>query len=178
MRNFLRSQAPYDFYANKYGNDLHVVFVVPKDTPSTIASTMPIFRGLNQLGVKSDAEFGISGLATQPQYTPVAAAIKKNNSNYAMNMLDYKGTVLLRKEAAAQGVNDQVKVWDCFLNCYDKRLLGEGGSAVENQYTWLSFLPIEDKGSNPELDAFLQYDKSPRASVCKRGSPARRSLVR
>jgi hypothetical protein len=161
VRNFLRAQTQYDFYANKYGKDLHAVFVVPKDTPSTIASTMPIFRGYNQMGIKSDAEFGVSGLAVQAQYTPVVQAIKQHNSNFATNMLDYKGTVLLRKEAAAQGVNNQVKVWDCYLNCYDKRLVGEGGSAVEGQYMWLSFLPIEDKGSNPELDAFLQYDKSP-----------------
>ena len=26
---------------------------------------------------------------------------------------------------------------------------------------WLNILPFEDKGSNPELDAFLKYDKTP-----------------
>jgi hypothetical protein len=163
VRTFLRPQTQYDYYTSKYGKDLHAVFVVPKDTPSTIASSIPVFRGLNQLGVKSDAEFGVSGLASQAQYTPVVAAIKQHNSNYAMNMLDYNGTVLMRKEAAAQGVNNQVKVWDCFLNCYDQRLISQGGSSVDGQYVWLSFLPLEDKGSNPELDAFLQYDKTPEA---------------
>jgi hypothetical protein len=56
-----------------------------------------------------------------------------------------------------------VKVWDCSLQCYDQRLISTGGSAVENQYTWLSFLPFEDKGHNDELDNFLQYDKKPDA---------------
>src|SRR6185312_843544 len=88
-------------------------------------------------------------------------AIKSNKSNYARNGLDYAGTVLERKEAAAQGVNDQVKVWDCSVQCYDKRLITEGGSAVENQYVWLNILPLEDKGSNAMIDAFLKYDKDP-----------------
>ena len=161
LRTFKVLTTQYDYYVNKFGPNLHAVFVIPKDTPSTIASTMPVFRGYNKLGIPSDAEFGVSGLATQPQYTAVVQAIKQHNSNFANNLLDYKGTVLLRKEAEAQGVNSQVKVWDCALNCYDGRLIGEGGSAVEGQYVWLSFLPIEDKGANRELDAFLQYDKSP-----------------
>jgi hypothetical protein len=88
-------------------------------------------------------------------------AIKDHKSNYASNLLDYTGTVLERKEAAAQGVNDQVKVWDCALNCYDKKLISAGGSAVENQWAWLSFLPLEDKGANPELDALEKYVKNP-----------------
>ena len=56
-----------------------------------------------------------------------------------------------------------MKVWDCSLQCYDQRLISTGGSAVEDHYAWLSFLPFEDKGNNDELDAFLQYDKKPDA---------------
>ena len=68
----------------KYGaTALHGVFVVPKDLPSTIASTMPIFRAENQMGIKSDAEFGESGTAIQTDYTQVAQAIKSHNSTYA-----------------------------------------------------------------------------------------------
>ena len=89
-------------------------------------------------------------------------AIKTHNSTYARNGADYVSTVFLRKEAQVQGVNT-VKVWDCSLQCYDQRLITQGGSAVENQYVWLSFLPFEDKGSNAELDNFLKYDKKPDA---------------
>ena len=66
----------------------------------------------------------------------------------------------MRKEAQVQGVNT-VKVWDCSVQCYDKRLIQEGGTAVEGQYVWLNFLPFEDKGSNADLDGFLKYDKNP-----------------
>src|SRR6266550_7167445 len=122
---------------------------------------MPIFRAENRMGIKSDAEFGVSGLATQPDYTQLVQAMKSNKSTYGRNGLDYKGTVLMRKEAAAQGV-DTVKVWDCSVQCYDKRLISEGGAAVDQQYVWLNILPLEDGAdANPELAAFLKYDKNP-----------------
>jgi len=159
-REYAVGQTQYDFYKKTYP-DLHGVFVIPKDLPSTIASTMPIFRAENKMGIKSDAEFGVSGTATQPEYTQVVQAMKTHNSNYARNGLDYSGTVLMRKEAAAQNV-DSVKVWDCSVQCYDKRLISEGGSAVEGQYVWLNILPLEDgEGANPTLDAFIKYNKKP-----------------
>jgi ABC-type branched-subunit amino acid transport system substrate-binding protein len=161
-RTFRVGQTQYDYYLNKYaGEELHGVFVIPKDLPSTISATMPIYRAENQKGIKSDAEFGISGLATQPEYTQVVQAMKSNNSNYARSNLDYSGTVLMRKEAAAQNV-ESVKVWDCSVQCYDQRLITEGGSAVEGQYVWLNILPMEDgTGANPTLDAFIKYNKKP-----------------
>ena len=150
-----------DYYFKKFGaTALHGVFVIPKDLPSTIAATMPVIRAKNKMGIPSDAEFGMSGTAIQTDYTQVAQAMKAHSSTFARNGLDYKGTVLMRKEAQVQGV-DTVKVWDCTLQCYDKRLIHEGGRAVEGQYVWLNFLPFEDKGSNPELDAFLKYDTTP-----------------
>jgi hypothetical protein len=102
----------------------------------------------------------MSGTAIQTDYTQVAQAMKAKKSTFARNGLDYKGTVLMRKEAGVQGVTT-VKVWDCTLQCYDKRLIQEGGKAVEGQYVWLNILPFEDKGANPELDAFLKYVKNP-----------------
>jgi Periplasmic binding protein len=161
QRTFRVGYTAPDYYFAKFGADaLHGVFVIPKDLPSTIAATMPGIRAQNKMGVKSDAEFGKSGTAIQTDYTEVAQALKSHKSTYARNGLDYKGTVLMRKEAQVQGV-DTVKVWDCTTQCYDKRLIQEGGKAVEGQYVWLNSLPFEDKGSNPELDAFLKYVKSP-----------------
>jgi len=160
-RTFKVGHTQYDYFFNKYGADaLHGVFVIPKDLPSTISATMPLFRAANKMGIPSDAEFGESGTAIQTDYTQVAQAMKSHKSTYGRNGVDYKGTVLMRKEAAVQGV-DTIKVWDCQVQCYDKRLIQEGGKAVEGQYVWINFLPFEDKGSNPTLDGFLKYDKSP-----------------
>ena len=157
------ARTEYDYYLSKFGaTSMHGVFAIPKDLPSTIAATIPIIRAENKMGIASDAEFGVSGVAIQTDYTQEAQAMKSHNSTYARNEGDYKGTVLMRKEAQVQGVST-VKVWDCSLQCYDSRLISEGGSAVEGQYVWLNFLPFEDKGSNATLDAFLKYDKTPDA---------------
>lgn len=160
-RTFRVADGPFKWYFQKYGADgLHGVWIIPADLPSTISSSMPGFRYSQQLGIKKDAEFGASGLSPQSAYTPFVQAMKNAKSTYARNGLDYKGTVYMRKEAQAQGVNT-VKVWDCSVQCYDPRLIKEGGSAVDGQYTWLTVLPFEDKGSNQTLDNFLQYDKKP-----------------
>ncbi len=157
------ARTEYDYYLNKFGaSALHGVFVIPKDLPSTIAASMPLIRAENKMGITSDAEFGESGTALQTDYTQVVQAIKEHTSTYARSESDYKSTVLMRKEAQVQGVST-VKAWDCSLQCYDARLISEGGSAVEGQYVWLNFLPFEDKGSNASLDNFLEYDKTPDA---------------
>ena len=157
VRTFTIGATETDYYLKKFGNTLHGVFVVPKDLNSTIAATTPLFAAEQKLGIKMDKEFGESGLGTQADYTPVAAALKQYNSNYARNGLDYSGNVLERKEAQAQGVTS-VKVWDCSVQCYDKRLITTGGSAVANQYVWLNLLPLEDKDSNAQLQAMFKYE--------------------
>ena len=161
VRTFKEATVAFDWYLNKYGkNALHGVYLVPSDLPSTISATTPLFAASEQLGIKKDQEFGVSALSTQPAYTPYVQSIKTHKSTYARDGADYVSYVFLRKEAQVQGVST-VKVWDCSLQCYDSRFLSTGGSAVENNYVWLSFLPFEDKGSNDELDSFLQYNTKP-----------------
>jgi hypothetical protein len=149
-----------DYYLENF-DDLHGVWVIPADLPATISASMPGFRATQELGIPLDAEFGLSGLATQADYTQVAQAIKDNGSTYARNGLDYAGTVLMRKEAQAQGV-DSVEVWDCSVQCYDDRLISEGGDAVEDQYVWIQFLPLEDgPDSNETMADFFEYVEEP-----------------
>jgi hypothetical protein len=161
VRTFKVSTVTIDYYLNKYGKGtLHGVYLVPNDLPSTISATTPQFYADVHAGIAEDAQVGISALATQSGYTPVVQTIKNKKSTYVRDGADYVSTVFLRKEAQVQGVNT-VKVWDCSLQCYDPKLIATGGSAVENQYAWLSFLPFEDKGHNDELDSFLKYDTKP-----------------
>jgi hypothetical protein len=160
-RTYVEVVGPYRYYLEEYGEDaLHGVWVIPQDLPSTISASMPGFRVSQQLGIGLDYETGLSGLSEQPAYTPVVQEIKDNTSTYARVGLDYKGTVFLRKEAEVQGV-DSVLVWDCSVQCYDRRLITEGGSAVEDQYTWIFHLPFEDAGANDTLDAFLEHVDEP-----------------
>lgn len=161
VRNFKVSTTTIDYYLNKYGkNTLHGVYLVPNDLPSTISATTPQFTADVQEGIKEDQQVGVSALAPQSGYTSIVQSIKTHKATYVRDGADYVSFVFLRKEAQVQGVNT-VKVWDCSLQCYDQRLISQGGSAVEGQYTWLSFLPFEDRGHNDELDAFLKYDTKP-----------------
>jgi hypothetical protein len=160
VRSYQSVTPAIEWFKKNVTTDLHGIFVVPNDLPSTITASTPLFTAIERGGVKLDKEFGMSGLATQSQYTPIAQAIKSANSTWVMNGLDFAGTLKMRKEAVQQGVNS-VKVWACSLQCYAPSFVTQGGTAVENQYAWLQFLPFEDKGSNASLDAFLQYDKKP-----------------
>jgi ABC-type branched-subunit amino acid transport system substrate-binding protein len=160
VRNYQSVTPAVEWFKKNVTTDLHGVFVVPSDLPSTITASTPIFTAISRDGVKMDAEFGASAFFTQSQYTPIIQSIKSHKSTWVMNGLDYSGTMAMRKEAAAQGV-DSVKVWACSLQCYTRTFLSEGGNAVEGQYSWMQFLPFEDKGSNDALDTFLQYDTKP-----------------
>jgi Periplasmic binding protein len=143
-------------YLKTKNKDLHGVWVIPSDLKSTVNATVPVATGEQKAGVKSDEDlFKISALATQSDYTPVAAAIKQHNSTYAESISDYKSSVQLRKESKVQGVTS-VKVWGCALQCYDAKFLSEGGADVEGQYSSLFFVPFEEAKQNKSVDAFLK----------------------
>ena len=71
----------------------------------------------------------------------------------------YACAVDLRNEATLQGINDQVKVWDC-PTCYDKNFLKSGGTHVEHEYIDTGVLPAYDpreQKANPMLANFVRY---------------------
>src|SRR4029453_4636220 len=125
------------------------------DLKSTVNSGIPVVKVNTETGIKSDGEVKVSGFSPQAAYTPIVQEIKAKGSTYAQNLVDYKADVFLRKEAQAQGVNT-VKVWDCALQCYDRRLLSEGGDAVEGQYVSLFFVPFEDAKQNKSVNNYLR----------------------
>jgi hypothetical protein len=160
VRNFEEGTSEIAWFKAHVSADLHGIFVVAADLPSTITASTPVFAGIERNGVKVDKQFGMSALATQSQYTPVVQAIKAANATWVISGLDSPSIVKLRKEAVVQGVNT-VKVWACVQACYGPGFITQGGSAVEGEYAYLSFLPLEDAGANAMLDTFLQYDKNP-----------------
>jgi hypothetical protein len=154
----------YDF-AKKYG-DVHGIYVFTSDSEAgyndQFASGLGGLRDASGAGkgIRSDRDFRLSGAAPQSAYTPVIQAMKAANSNYGQCALQYSCTVLLRKEAALQGVTSQVKVWDCSVQCYDKKFLQAGGPDVEREYVDTLFLPFYDRReqqANPMLANFVHY---------------------
>jgi hypothetical protein len=142
-------------YFTQRNKGLHGVFMLAGDLKSTVNAALPLVAGYKSYGVKSDGEFKVSGLSPQAAYTPIVQSIKQNGSTYALNNVDYKADVFLRREAQVQGVNT-VKVWDCALQCYDRRLLDEGKDAVEGQYVSLFFIPFEEAKQNKSVSNYLK----------------------
>jgi hypothetical protein len=153
------------YFTKKYG-DLHGIYVFSSDSKAghddALASGLGGLRDIGGTGqgIHSDGDFPMSGLAQQGAYTPVIQAMKATNSNYGQCTLQDSCTVLLRKEAALQGVTDQVKVWDCGPQCYERKFLQAGGADVEHEYVDLLFLPFYDpreQRANPMLANFVHY---------------------
>ena len=151
------------YFTKKYG-DLHGIYIFSNDTNLGYDLEFASAGGLRDLagvgkGVHSDADFAISAAAQQDAFTPIVRAIKAKHSNYAECAVQYSCTVLLRREAALQGITDQVKVWDCG-GCYDKQFLQSGGADVEHEYVDTLFLPFYDskeQRANPMLANFVHY---------------------
>jgi Periplasmic binding protein len=160
VRDYEEATSEVAWFKAHAAPDLHGVFVLPPDLPSTITASTSVFAAMQKAGVKLDKQFGMSALATQSQYTPVVQAIKATGATWVMSSLDAPGNVKLRKEALAQGA-DGVKVWTCVQACYGSAFIKDGGPAAEGEYVSLGFLPFEVQGSNQMLDTFLKYDKKP-----------------
>jgi ABC-type branched-subunit amino acid transport system substrate-binding protein len=148
------------YYQKKFGKDLHGVYVFGSDSKSARNSSFS--SGLGQMravGIKSDEDFDRSGAAQQSEFTPIVQSIKSHNSNYAQCTGQYPCTVNLRKEATLQGVTS-VKVWDCGIQCYDKKFIAAGGSDVEGEYVDTLLLPFLDKKeqkANKMVANFVKY---------------------
>jgi ABC-type branched-subunit amino acid transport system substrate-binding protein len=142
-------------YFTKKVKGLHGVFMLAGDLKATVNAALPLIEMYKSYGVKSDGEFKVSGLSPQAAFTPIAQAIKQNGSTYVLNNVDYRANVLLRRESQVQGVTS-VKVWDCALQCYDRRTIEEGGDAVEGQYISLFFVPFEEAKQNKSVNNFLK----------------------
>ena len=155
------------YYTKTYGkNALHGAYIFTTDSKSAHDSQVASFGALQDIGIKSDNDFDVSGRATQSDFTQIVQSMKGKSSNFAGCGGGYTCTVNLRKEATLQGVQG-VKVWDCGVQCYDTQFLTAGSTDVEGQYVDTLFLPFYNKAdqkANKELAAFVKYTGSNVAS--------------
>jgi Periplasmic binding protein len=143
------------YYQKKFGKDLHGTFIFSADLKAANNANRASMTQMQTVGIKADEEVDISARAPQSEYTPVIQTMKDNNSNYAQSGSAFNSTVALRKEAKLQGLTDPDIIWDCTLQCYDRRLIEQGGADVEGQYVSLLFLPFEEANTNKELKAYV-----------------------
>lgn len=145
---------PIRYYLRLEPN-LHGVFQVPGDLPTTVQSATYQIKAMEEQGIKWDALLKVSGRDTQAAYTPRIQVIKQARSNFVYNGSNDRAMINVRKEANAQGV-DTVKIWACSLACYTRNMLSQGGADVEGTYLWMQFLPFEEADTNEEAAAYVQ----------------------
>ncbi|MCJ7437111.1 MAG: ABC transporter substrate-binding protein [Acidimicrobiia bacterium] len=147
------------YYEKKFGKDLHGAYIFGSDIKAAENGNRGSMTQMQEAGsgIKQDFEATISARALQAAYAPIVQQLKDDSSNYAQSGSSFNSTVLLRKEAKLQGVTDPKFIWDCTLQCYDSRLLEQGGADVEGQYISTLFLPFEEASSNKTLANFLKY---------------------
>jgi Periplasmic binding protein len=143
-------------YFLSHFKDLHGIYVYPSDLLASKNAQVPLFKSQQALGIKADQEFDISGAAPQSAFTPVVQAAKNDQSTYARAGLAASSMVELRREAIVQGLTS-VKVWDCSIQCYDRRFIQQGGTAVEGQYVYTTFVPFAEANTNAMMRTYLQY---------------------
>ena len=136
--------------------NLHGIFLYDNDLKAAEAAQLVLVRGDEAGGVTSDGEFGLPAGIPQPAYASVVERMKSKNSNYALITAPFSNGVALRKEAALQGVSQNV-IWDCFSNCYDKRFIQQGGPDVEGQYITLAALPFNESKYNTALANYIKF---------------------
>jgi hypothetical protein len=152
------------YYLDKYGKDLHGVYVFGSDSKSSRDASFASLGGLRDIGgvnqgIKSDEDFDRPSSAAQSEFTAIVQKMKSSGSNYGQAAGPYTQMVALRKEAALQGLTG-VKVWDCGVQCYDKLFINTGGADVEGQYADTLFLPFYNKAdqkANPMLANVVKY---------------------
>ena len=143
------------YYQKKFGKDLHGTYIFSADLKAANNANRASMTQMQTVGIKADDQVDISARASQSEYTPVVQNMKDASSNYAQSGSAQNSTVSLRKEAKLQGLTDPKIIWDCTLQCYDRKLIEQGGGDVERQYVSLLFLPFEETNTNKELKTFV-----------------------
>lgn len=144
------------YYQKKFGKKLHGAYLYSSDLKAANNANRSTMTGMQIDGIKADQEVDVSSRAPQSAFTPIVQTMKQDGSNYAQSGGAQNTTVALRKEAKLQGLQD-VTVWDCTLQCYDRKLIEQGGADVEGQFVSLLFLPFEEAKDNKMLANFLKY---------------------
>jgi ABC-type branched-subunit amino acid transport system substrate-binding protein len=158
-RSFTSIVGQVQWYQENIEPSLVGLFLVPGDLPTTVQSATYNIAGQAQAGVNWVGSFKVSGRDEQSAFTPKVQAAKSGNVNYVYDGSNDTAMINMRREAAAQGL-DSVKVWGCSVACYTDKFKAAGVD-VDGSYLYLQFIPFEEKGTNAELDNYLQYNATP-----------------
>jgi ABC-type branched-subunit amino acid transport system substrate-binding protein len=144
-------------YLAKKNPKLNGPFIKTNDSPDAERSTDVLTQASEHAGIDVTSTPTLSNRDTQSAFTTIVSKMKQDGSNWSDNGLAAPGAVLLRQEAAVQGLTDPKIVWQCTSACYDEKQMAAAGSAMDREYMDLGFLPFSEASANKTLAGFLKY---------------------
>ena len=95
----------FKYLATKYPK-LNGPFVKADDSPDAERSTDVLIKAAQRAGIDVTSTPALSNRDTQSAFTPMITQMKQDGSNWSDNGLTVPGAILLRQEAAVQGLTD------------------------------------------------------------------------
>jgi hypothetical protein len=142
------------YYAKQFPG-IHGIFLISSSSPQIDAQQTALNNGRIAAGIKADTttQYASPEIPTAAQMQPYIEDIKRYGSTYVQDDAGPDNSVELAKEAALQGVTT-VKVWGGNQGNYGTTFIQQGGSAVNNTYADIVYLPyLTEYQSNPTLAA-------------------------
>jgi len=148
---------PQVYYAKTLAPELTGLYMVPGDLPTTVQSATWSIVAQAEAGVDWAQTTKVSGRDEQAAFTPKIQAAANAGVNYVFDGSNDTAMMNMRREAANQGFNPTV--WMCSISCYTAKF--KAASDMDGTVLVMPFLPFEDKGSNQELDNYLEHVDTP-----------------
>lgn len=164
-QTYRTNQGVFKYLSKQHTGDLKGPFIKSSDSPDAARSTDSLADGAKNAGIDVTSMPSLSNSSPQSAFTPVVTAMKNDGSNWSDNGLTTPGAVLLRQEAALQGVDSSKVVWQCTSACYDEKAMAAAGDAMNGEYVDLGFLPFSEEKSNKTLAGYLKYIGKDNASA-------------
>lgn len=149
-------QGQYTYFVAKNAK-LHGPVIRTSDSPDATRSTDVSIKAAEHAGITVTDTPSLSNRDPQSAYTSIINQMKQDGANFSDNGLAAPGAILIRQEAALQGLTDPKIVWSCTSACYDEQQMAAAGSAMDGEYMPLGFLPFAEAKTNKTLAAFVKY---------------------
>ena len=164
-QTYRSNQGVFKYLSKQHEGDLHGPFIKSSDSPDAARSIDSLADAAKNAGIDVTSMPSLSNSSPQSAFTPVVNQMKQDGANWSDNGLTTPGAVLLRQEAALQGVDSDSVVWQCTSACYDEKAMAAAGDAMNGEYVDLGFLPFSEAKANKTLAGYLKYIGKDNASA-------------
>jgi len=164
-QTYRTNQGVFKYLSKQHQGDLKGPFIKSSDSADAARSTVSLANAAKNAGIDVTSMPSLSNSSPQSAFTPVVTQMKQDGDNWSDNGLTTPGAVLLRQEAALQGVDSSKVVWQCTSACYDEKAMAAAGDAMNGEYVDLGFLPFSEAKANKTLAGYLKYIGKDNASA-------------